>query len=59
MDIKDLIRRLRSVANKSEFAKRSGVSRATLYRLIDGLEINPTMRLLERIEKQLDSEERK
>ncbi len=52
MDIIDIVRRLRAVPNKTEFAKASRVSRATLYRLLDGW-ANPQMRTLEQIERQL------
>lgn len=54
MDIKDIVRRLRKVGNITEFAKACNVSRATLYRLIDGLDSNPTLNTLQKIEAQLD-----
>jgi DNA-binding phage protein len=56
MDVKDIVRRLRKVVNKTEFAKACGVSRATLYRIIDGLDSNPTLHTLQKIEAQLARE---
>lgn len=52
MDIKDICRRLRLVDNKTAFAKSSGVSRATLYRILEGWP-NPTVGTMLKIEKQL------
>lgn len=54
MDIKDIVRRLRKVSNITEFAEACGVSRATLYRIIDGLDANPTLHTLQRIEAALN-----
>jgi DNA-binding phage protein len=56
MDIKDIVRRLRQFAksgNVTEFAAASRVSRATLYRIMDGW-ANPTMQTLQRVETELD-----
>ena len=52
MDVIDIVRQLRKVDNLTAFAKASGVSRASLYRVIDGYR-NPTLKTLERIETQL------
>ena len=53
MDIKDLVRRLRKVENMTQFAKESGVSRATLYRVIEGW-ANPTLKTLVMIDAALN-----
>jgi DNA-binding phage protein len=52
MDVIEVVRRLRKVNNLTAFAKASGVSRASLYRVIDGY-ANPTLKTLQRIEQQL------
>jgi predicted transcriptional regulator len=53
MDINEILKRLRLVDNKMAFAKASGVSRATLYRILEGWP-NPTVGTMRKIEKQLD-----
>ena len=53
MDIKDLIRRIRRIENMTAFAKASGVSRATLYRIAEGW-ANPTVGTMLKIEAELD-----
>lgn len=58
MDPIDVVRRLRKVKNLSAFAKGSGVSRASLYRVIDGY-ANPTLRTLEKIERELSKADNK
>ena len=57
MDIIDIVRRLRKVDNLTAFAKACGVSRASLYRVIDGY-ANPTLKTLDRIETQLAKEKK-
>lgn len=53
--VRELIRRLRRVENLSAFAQASGVSRATLYRIMEGW-ANATIENLCKIEDQLKRE---
>ena len=48
MDINEILKRLRLVDNKMAFAKASGVSRATLYRILEGWP-NPTVGTMRKI----------
>jgi len=58
MDIKQISAQLRQVKNISEFAKKSGVSRSSLTRLLIGWS-NPTLKTLQRVEDQLKKERQK
>ena len=58
MDLKLIIKRLKDVPDKAAFARTSGVSRATLYRVMAGWK-NPEYATLAAIEKQLDKMDRK
>ncbi len=58
MDIKDIAKRLHAVTDKSAFAIASKVSRATIYRIMNGWP-NPEYKTLQLIEKQLVKTERK
>jgi DNA-binding phage protein len=57
MDIQTIAKGLRALTNMTEFAKRSKVSRATLYRVRNGW-ANPTLDTLRRIEAQLAKQEK-
>jgi transcriptional regulator with XRE-family HTH domain len=59
MDIKDICKRLRALKNKTAFSRASGVGRATLYRVMNERDSNPTLDVLEKIERQLDKEKTK
>jgi predicted transcriptional regulator len=56
MDLPDISRRLRKVKNLSAFSKRHALSRSTLLRLIDGLQTNPTVSTLRKVDEALRKE---
>ena len=52
MDLRTVMKGLRKVENVSRFARKSGVSRRTLHRLLAGWD-NPTQITLQKITNQL------
>jgi predicted transcriptional regulator len=57
VEIESIRTRLLALPNTSDFAKRCGVSRATLYRIINGWP-NPNLKTLERISAELAKEQK-